>query len=190
MVKVALIASLLAGSFVTAAAEFKVISPGGSDLWWVAKSQNVIAWACNDSPPATQYTVSISNKDLNILSGPKDLIATVDNTICSLLVTPDQSDITPATGYTVALADILNRTHVYAASEEFEVKAAGSSYPTTTPPIAEPTTATGGSNSATNSASGSDSKPSDGAAAGMKGGLFQGGVFAAVAAALGLVAAL
>ena len=65
--------STLIGS---AVAEFKILAPGGSNIWWgeypvtclvswlthhyvikVAQSQNSLVWSCNDDAPATAYTV-------------------------------------------------------------------------------------------------------------------------------------
>jgi hypothetical protein len=41
---------------------------------WVAQSQNTLRWSCNTSP-YTNWTVLITNSDVNVLSGPLALIA-------------------------------------------------------------------------------------------------------------------
>jgi hypothetical protein len=113
------------------AADLKITSPGGPDLWWVGGSQNVLVWTCNDSS-YTSFTVLLANKDPKILVAPIAIIAIVNNYDCSKAITKDQANQPPGTGYTVQLADIFNSTHIYAESQPFEIKPLGSAYPTTT----------------------------------------------------------
>jgi hypothetical protein len=122
------IAFALTALAATAAADLQVLVPGGPNLWWVGKSSNTLAWSCHDSP-YTNFTVLIANKDPKILSAPLAVIAQQNNYDCSHLITQDQVNQTPATGYIVQLANPFNSSDVYAASAEFEIKALGSSYP-------------------------------------------------------------
>jgi len=127
----------------------QVTSPG-SNIWWVAKSNNVLAWNCKDAPTPAQFTVLIANKDQNVLTAPIAIIGIEDNYQCSQLITQDQSNQPAALGYTIILADTLNNTNVYATSQEFEIKALGSAYPTTsTSGGASPTNGTGTSSGST-----------------------------------------
>ncbi|KAI9459167.1 hypothetical protein BJY52DRAFT_1085168, partial [Lactarius psammicola] len=132
----------------TAVAEFRIISPGGSDLWWVAQSQNTLVWSCQDSPPATAYQLLVNNTNPTILAAAEAIVANVPNADCSHTITTQQAALTPATGYTVILADTLDQTKIYATSDFFEVKALGAAYP---PASATPT----GTTSSTSSSSGS-----------------------------------
>ncbi|KAG8729230.1 hypothetical protein FRC12_021161 [Ceratobasidium sp. 428] len=113
------------------------ISEPSKDRWWVAQSQNTLRWSCNTSP-YTNWTVLITNPDATILSGPLALIAIHRvqfsdryNYDCSKTIIPGEQ-LKPGTGYVMTFANALNNTDVWAASEPFEVKAVGSTYP---PPI-------------------------------------------------------
>ncbi|KAH8998011.1 hypothetical protein EDB92DRAFT_1763925, partial [Lactarius akahatsu] len=135
----------------TAVADFHFISPGGSNLWWVAQSQNTLVWSCNDSPPATAYQLLyalVNNTNPTILAAAEAIVANIQNSDCSHTITVQQAVLTPATGYTLIFADTLDQTKIYATSEAFEVKALGAAYP---PTSATPT----GSATSTSSSSGS-----------------------------------
>jgi len=130
-------------------ASLQVIAPN-SNTWWVAKSTNVLSWNCKDVTTPSQFTVLIANKDVNVLTAPIAIIGIEDNFQCSQLITQDQSAQPAAVGYTVLLADIINNTHIYATSEEFEIKALGSAYPaTSTTGGASPTNGTSTSSAST-----------------------------------------
>ncbi|KAJ3829150.1 hypothetical protein F5880DRAFT_1502558 [Lentinula raphanica] len=162
--------------FHVASAQLKVLSPGGDSLWWVADSENLLVWNCNESQEQT-FTVlyefassnivpslnfnSASNRVANPnMASALAIIAQQPNYQCSLLVTKDQMGGLPVgTGYTVQLANPLNGTDVYAQSSAFEIKAAGSAYPTTTvsPETATSTPASSGSSASATSSSDSSS---------------------------------
>jgi len=126
------------------------ITAPNSNTWWVAKSNNVLAWNCKDAPTPAQFTVLIANKNVNVLTAPIAIIGIEDNFQCSQLITQDQSAQPAALGYTIILADTLNNTHIYATSQEFEIKALGSAYPaTSTSGGASPTNGTGTSSGST-----------------------------------------
>ncbi|KAF8870331.1 hypothetical protein BD779DRAFT_1415734, partial [Infundibulicybe gibba] len=112
-------------------AQLQVTNPGGPDLWWVAKSINILSWTCDTSPFQT-FTVLIANEDPKILPAPLAIIAVQNNSDCSRAVAPDQVNLTPATGYAIRLVDPLNSTSIFATSEKFEIKPLGAAYPITT----------------------------------------------------------
>ncbi|KAH9036865.1 hypothetical protein EDB85DRAFT_1810631, partial [Lactarius pseudohatsudake] len=141
----------------TAVADFHFISPGGSDLWWVAQSQNTLVWSCNDSPPATAYLLLVNNTNPTILAAAEAIVANIQNSDCSHTITVQQAVLTPATGYTLIFADTLDQTKIYATSETFEVKALGAAYPPTSATPTGSATSTSGSSSGSSTASGSTS---------------------------------
>ncbi|KAG7452928.1 uncharacterized protein BT62DRAFT_915290 [Guyanagaster necrorhizus] len=108
-------------------ADLQVTAPS-SDIWWVAQSTNVIAWTCNDSP-YSEFTILITNSDSSILTSALAIVAIEQNYDCSKILTPEQVNMPAATGYTLQLANPLNSSQVYAASDLFEIKALGSAYP-------------------------------------------------------------
>ena len=69
-----------------------------------------------------QIVVRIINSDPNILVAPQAFIAQQNNFDCSKLITKDQINLKPATGYALQLADPLNNTNV------------SSSFPASPPP--------------------------------------------------------
>ncbi|KAH9171077.1 hypothetical protein EDB89DRAFT_1811791, partial [Lactarius sanguifluus] len=144
----------------TAVAEFRFISPGGPDLWWVAQSQNTFVWSCNDNPPATAYQLLyalVNNTNPTILAAAQAIVANIQNSDCSHTITVQQAVLTPATGYTLVFADILDQRKIYATSEAFEVKALGATYPPASATPTGSTTSTSGSSSGSGTASGSTS---------------------------------
>ncbi|KAI0635334.1 hypothetical protein C8Q77DRAFT_698244 [Trametes polyzona] len=137
----------------TAVAQLEIVVPGGPDLWWIAQSDNVLAWTCKTSP-YTNFTVLLANSDPKILVSPQAFYSQQNNFDCSKLVTKDQINMTPATGYTVQLANPFNNTDVYAESKPFEIKAIGSSYPASSATPSNLVSATGAGSSGTATASG------------------------------------
>ncbi|KAG9104970.1 hypothetical protein FRC06_002890 [Ceratobasidium sp. 370] len=118
------------------------ITEPSSERWWVAQSQNTLRWTCNTSP-YTNWTVLITNSDVNVLTTPLALIAIRKyNYDCSKTMIPGEQ-LKPGTGYTMVFANPFNNTDVFATSQSFEVKPVGSTYP---PQIttSEALTATGG----------------------------------------------
>ncbi|TFK87513.1 hypothetical protein K466DRAFT_586326 [Polyporus arcularius HHB13444] len=170
-----------------AAAQLEVIAPGGPNLWWIAESDNVVTWTCKTSP-YTNFTVSIANKDVKVLTSPLPFISQQNNFDCSKLITKDQVNMAPATGYTIQLSNPFNLTDIYAESQEFEIKALGAPYPASS---ATPTLGGSATGSGAGSASATGSTPSaTGGASGSNGasGLSAPGTLAAVAvAAFGLI---
>jgi len=160
------------------AADLQILAPNGN-TWWVARSNNVLAWNCNEAPSPATFTILIANKDVNVLTAPIAIIGIEDNFQCSQLITQDQSNQPAALGYTILFADTLNNTKIYATSEEFEIKALGSAYPTTTSGVSA--TSTG------NSTSSASSPTASGSGAQELVGPF-GALIAAVGAVLGLIA--
>ncbi|KAG0702184.1 hypothetical protein DFH29DRAFT_805287 [Suillus ampliporus] len=133
-------------------AQLTITSPGTND-WWVASSVNTLAWSCSSSP-YQNFTIIIANTNTSILAAPLPIIAVEYNYQCSLTITQQQSAQPAATGYTIMLASTLNITDIYATSEPFEIKALGSSYPTTTSSAGSSATSTGGAAQATTTKAG------------------------------------
>ncbi|KAF9652378.1 hypothetical protein BDM02DRAFT_2960179 [Thelephora ganbajun] len=143
----------LVTTLVSTVAGLKVISPGGSTLWWVANSDNTLIWDCSDKTH-DQFNVVIANSNPSVLVAPLPIIPTLYNYVCSKLILATQLNVAAATGYTIQLTNIFNNTDIYASSEPFEIKPVGSVYPD---PSATP--GHGGSSGTPSSTSGS-SKPS------------------------------
>ncbi|KAG1729515.1 uncharacterized protein EDB91DRAFT_1227968 [Suillus paluster] len=133
-------------------AQLTIISPGASD-WWVASSQNTLSWTCSTSP-YMNFTILVANPNTAILASPLAIIAVQENYDCSKTITQQQSAQPAGTGYILQFANTLNETDIYAQSEPFEIKALGSSYPTTTSGVGGTATGTAtGSSSSTTSTS-------------------------------------
>ncbi|KAH9992297.1 hypothetical protein BJV77DRAFT_906702, partial [Russula vinacea] len=132
--------------------QFEILTPGGPNLWWVAQSQNTMAWTCHTNLPAatgSAFQLLINNTNPAILTAAEAIIANVPIADCSLTVTQQQAALTPSTGYTL----------IYAVSQPFEVKALGASYPpaSATPTETLSTSAAGSSGTSTGSGSSSSS---------------------------------
>jgi len=119
-------ASVAALALATFASAQSIVTNPSPDKWWVAKSDNVLEWDCKNSG-LVQFTVLIHRDGM---AAPLAVIAIQDNFVCSLLVTSNQVDVEPATGYRLLFADIINNTNVFTTSDEFEVMPLGSLYPT------------------------------------------------------------
>ncbi|KAF5380780.1 hypothetical protein D9757_007101 [Collybiopsis confluens] len=144
--------------FTAVSGQLQVINPGGPNFWWISNSENLLVWNCNDSPEQT-FTVLVANPNM---ASALAIIAQQPNYVCSLLVTKDQMGGLPVgTGYTVQLADPLNGTHVFAQSQAFEIKAAGSAYPTSTA-VESATFTPSSSGSGSSATSTSSTKSNDG----------------------------
>jgi len=131
------------------------VTQPSSSVWWVQGGQNTLAWTCRNTQIST-FTVVVMNSNPQILAAPEAYLANLKNADCSELIQPNQ--FTPATGYTIGLANPLNQSDYYAISETFEIKAAGAAYASVT------TTDIGGTPTASNS--GGASPTSGGAASG------------------------
>ncbi|KAG1771986.1 hypothetical protein EV702DRAFT_1134928 [Suillus placidus] len=121
-------------------AQLTITSPGTND-WWVASSQNTISWTCTTST-FLNFTILLSNSNTAVLAAPLAIIAVQENYDCSKTITQQQSAQPAGTGYTVLFASTLNSTDIYAQSQPFEIKALGSSYPTTTSGVGGTSTGT------------------------------------------------
>jgi hypothetical protein len=182
--------STLVGS---ASAAFQILSPGGPDLWWVAKSENVISWSCRDNPPASTgnaYQLLVNNTDPTILTAAQAIVANVPNADCAHIIGVQQASLTPATGYTLIFADIIDQRKVYAVSQPFEVKALGATYPATsatpTDDPTAPTSSTSGSGNGTSSgATSTSTSRQNGASTTFE--VSAAGILAAVGAAIGML---
>jgi len=126
----ALLPPLLLATFAAAQNDFQITNPTSSS-WWVAKSENVLAWDCSSSQASidNNFTVLINNIDPKVFQGPLAVIAVQSNTACSIDVSQDQVSQPAGTGYVITMADPLNNTHVFATSQQFEIKVLGSLYP-------------------------------------------------------------
>jgi hypothetical protein len=159
-------------------AQLTITSPGTND-WWVAQSLNTLAWTCSTSP-YQNFTVLLANSNSAVLAAPLAIIAVQDNFDCSETITQQESAQPAGTGYIVQFASTLNSTDIYAQSQPFEIKALGSSYPTTT-------------SSAGSTATGSASGTAGAAQATKSGGTLAeyipAGMSMAAALALGLIVA-
>ncbi|PPQ75599.1 hypothetical protein CVT24_010909 [Panaeolus cyanescens] len=103
-----------------------------ADIWWVAQSTNVMAWTCNTSP-YPEFTVLI---EIPGVPSPLQFLGIQKNFDCSIIVTNNQVNQAPGTGYRLLIANILNSSDIYAASDPFEIKPLGSAYPSQiTPPV-------------------------------------------------------
>jgi hypothetical protein len=147
----------------TAVAQLKIKNPN-SQNWWVAKSTNVLEWSCNEANVPQQFTVLVSNQNPAILVSPLAIIAIQQNYQCSILVTQDQANQAPGTGYEILLANPLNNTDVYARSEPFEIKPLGSLYPTQQAAAISSSSAAAAAAAATGKADGTTSNNKNGAA--------------------------
>jgi len=139
--------SLVLASFAAAQATLFKITQPSSSIWWVAESQNVMAWDCQADPSISNFTVLINNTTPAVLSGSLAIISQLDNNICSYALSQSQVNQAAATGYMLVFANPLNNSDVYATSELFEIKALGSAYPTTSSSLAASGTATSSSSS-------------------------------------------
>ncbi|WVN88374.1 uncharacterized protein L203_103580 [Cryptococcus depauperatus CBS 7841] len=106
-----------------ASAALTVTEPSGSH-WWVAKSLNTLAW---DGKDPAEFSVFLNNPNTNLLTSILALASIVPAYQTSLTMNP--GDAKPGTGYTLLLTNPLNSSNIYATSEPFEIKAAGSAYP-------------------------------------------------------------
>ncbi|CAE6410024.1 unnamed protein product [Rhizoctonia solani] len=131
------------------AAQQLTITEPSSDRWWVAQSINTLRWNCEQTT-YTNWTVLITNSDVNVLSGPLALIAIQWNYDCSKSMTPGEQ-LKPGTGYVMQFANALNSTDVWASSQPFEVKALGSTYPPEYTSTGIPGTTATGTGSSSNS---------------------------------------
>ncbi|TFY68196.1 hypothetical protein EVG20_g3656 [Dentipellis fragilis] len=185
-----LAASALVGSAV-AQGTFSILTPGGPNLWWVAGSQNTLAWTCHTNPPATTYQILVANGNQTILAAPMAIIANVPNADCSHTITQQQAAFEPATNYTVIIADAIDQTKVYATSQPFEVKALGASYPPTSATPVEGASSTSASGSAaSNTASSSSGAAAASGSSKPNGAANVGAPFTVGAGALALVGAV
>ncbi|KAG9311565.1 hypothetical protein JVU11DRAFT_7772 [Chiua virens] len=169
---------LAAAALVAAAqAQLTITNPSPSS-WWVAGSANTLAWTC-DTSPYSAYTVVVSNSDTTILSAPLALIASVPNYDCSFTVNQQQSSLAVSNTWTVSLANAVNISDIYA-SAQFEVKAAGTAYPTSS---------SSASGTATGSAAGSSSTSASGKSSAASTNYIPVGMSMGAALLLGLVVA-
>jgi len=122
-----LLSSLLLATFTAAQTLFGIDTPS-STVWWVDQGQNTMSWECHAVPTISNFTVIINNTNQAVLPGNLAIIAQLDNADCSYALQINQ---TVATGYTLVFADPFNNTNVYAASQQFEIKALGAAYPAT-----------------------------------------------------------
>jgi len=158
--------------------------------WWVDYSDNNIKFHCNDTAPASEYTVLVNHPSFE---QPQAIIAVLQNADCVHTVPASLCNFTPSTNYTLIFADVLNSTNVYTTSSQFEIKSQGSEYPsasdTTTDGLASSTSGTV-SASSTVSKTGSSSSVTgttklNGAIATFK--VSAAGVLAAMGVAVGMI---
>ncbi|RSH87316.1 hypothetical protein EHS25_003225 [Saitozyma podzolica] len=174
----------------TALGQLTVTQPSSS-LWWVSNSLNTLVWASAQGNTITQFSVFLSNSDVNVLNNKLALISIQPTYDYSKTISP--INVPAAQNYVIQLTDPLNSSSVYASSQPFEIKAAGSAYPTGSVPINNTNgtaTVTGSASaSATSSASAASASSSKSAAAGRGSGMSlltaagAGGVALVVAAA-------
>jgi len=154
-------------------ADLTVTSPSSS-VWWVAKSQNVLSWSCHDTT-ITEFTVLVANTNTQLQAAPLAIIAIQQNFDCSIVITQDQANQAPGTGWQILLANPINNTDVYATSDPFEIKPLGSLYPSQVTPSAN-------ASSAASATGGAVAKPTSAAVSrqGMTWGILAGAVAGAV----------
>ncbi|KAH8116211.1 hypothetical protein DFH11DRAFT_1506826 [Phellopilus nigrolimitatus] len=155
-------AVVLAAAAGFVSAQLQVLVPGGPNLWWVANSENNIIWNCKESQ-VQDFTVLLSNSDPKVLTSAEAIVAIQQNYVCSQTLTTQQANFSVAQNYKVQFANPLNASDVYAESDFFEVKPAGSTYP------ASSATPTAGASSTSGSGSGSGSATASGGGASASG---------------------
>jgi len=163
--RLALALAATATLFTVASAQLQILSPGGSNEWWIANSTNLLTWNCNQNtdPNQQNFTVLVNNPTNPDLPSAFAIISIEENFVCDLLVTASQMGALPAgTGYVVQFANPLNNTDVYAQSSSFEIKPFGSTYPSTTASESSSPTSTGSGSSAS-ATSGKSTTSNDGA---------------------------
>jgi len=149
---------------------FNITNPT-SELWWVAKSTNVLSWDCQSQQASdiNNFTVLISNINPAIFPAALAIIAIQQNFQCSITISQNQADQPAGTGNILLFANPLNNTDVYTTSEQFEIKALGSLYPSQVS-----SSASGASGTAAASASASAGSNKNGAAHGLHNPSFLG----------------
>jgi len=163
--RLALALAATATFFTVASAQLQILSPGGSNEWWIANSTNLLTWNCNQNtdPNQQNFTVLVNNPTNPDLPSAFAIISIEENFVCDLLVTASQMGALPAgTGYVVQFANPLNNTDVYVQSASFEIKPFGSTYPSTTASESSSPTSSGSSSSASPT-SGKSTTSNDGA---------------------------
>jgi hypothetical protein len=172
-----------------------ILAPGGPNLWWVAGSDNTLAWTCQ-STTFTNFTVLLGNTNPSVQLQPQAILAQENNFDCSKLITANNFGQSPGSGWFVQLSNPFNETDVWAQSDVFEIKPKGSAYPaasaTPTESSAASTSGASGSGSSSASPTGGSAQtsnspspsPSNNAAAGMKASVT--GLAAIAAAAFGI----
>lgn len=142
----------------------QILSPGGPDVWWVAQSQNTLTWTCQTTT-ITNFTVLVANGNPQVLTAPIAIIAQENNFVCSQTIGPDQINQPPATNYTIQFANPFNSTDIYVSSLPFEIKALGSTYPSSsaTPTASFTASGTSSGTPSGSTASGSAASQSTGA---------------------------
>jgi hypothetical protein len=185
----------IATLFSVASAQLQILSPGGSNQWWVADTSNLLSWTCQQSQ-VQNFTVlyvtpvlsallvivkgifSVANPDM---ASPLAIIAQQENFDCTLTVTQNQmGGLSAGNGYTVQFANILNSTDIYTQSSVFEIKPAGSLFPSTTSSEIATSTSAG-------SASASSSSSKNGASSPLKASMGYGTAFAVAIAGMFLL---
>jgi len=135
----------------------QILAPGGSDLWWVAQSENNIVWTCHENTALSNFTILVANSNQNVLVSPEAIIAIQPNFDCSETITTQQANLPVASGYTVQFANPFNSSDIYAQSAPFEIKALGATYPAASATPTESGVSSTGSGTATSSGSSSSS---------------------------------
>ncbi|KAK4685353.1 hypothetical protein P7C73_g4802, partial [Tremellales sp. Uapishka_1] len=134
MLALSLVLTLIA----SVSAQLTVTEPSAAH-WWVGNSQNTLAWT-GSSP--TEFSVFLYNPNTAVLTSKLALESIINTYQTSLTINP--GGVTPSTGYVIQLTDILNSSNIYAASDSFEIKAEGSTYPAQTTPGASASASTSG----------------------------------------------
>jgi len=179
--KITVLAALAAASSVSA---LSVLVPN-SDWWWQTGNQALFEWDCHNftntlNNPNSQFAVLANNPSQTLLTGGYAVIIGIqDNDVCMTNIIPN---LNVGTGYFLTLTNIVNYTDIYARSEDFEIKAMGSPYPTGSTPAIPLYTTTG----ATAQASTTGTAPHTGGASQVA--LSVGGALAIVGALTSLLA--
>ncbi|KAL5533130.1 hypothetical protein ACEPAF_4906 [Sanghuangporus sanghuang] len=124
------------------------------ESYWVQNTSNTISWSFSSSDP-NPVDIIVSNSNSSYLNGNFSIATSVDLSNGTFTVT--NVTLVVASGYTVSFLNISNSDQVYASSEQFEVKASGTTPASVSSASASPTATSAGGTASGSASSGSAS---------------------------------